>query len=980
MRAISVKSLMRVGLLTSLVFVGITSTDVHALSWNKELLDFHFGDTPSYLPDKTPSEVYDSRNMWFDENLGATKRLSNEWIGTCVDTTTASSSDGLWAYTDPSNIEWLVRLTTSGTMQATDLGACVTVSVASITFSVTQRTDAATGLGRIWFTNRQDGLTSWAGTSSGTFKIHSVTAPYAGQVEVFRNRVWLGDISNELSSTRASGELNGEDWTNNSKFSTSPVSFRIGGVNDGEKVYWIKEGQDELVIGKAKKMFAVYGNDQRDLGVRLISPDYGSIYPDTVKMHGVTLKFLSNQGLAEYVPPTDVHRIGDQVQTEIEDLITIGDSARSRVINVQSDWQLGVSSPTGNISTTLTVGSIRPSNQLFTDTIDSEFVQGVFDSNRITTAAGQISLNVDTVFYDDWNDGDYTAGPVWELDTPAGWAVVTSSLALGEQAGTNYDIHTSSSIVPYAIIDTTFQWRGSGGTPCTDQGCGVDLLINNRADVVRIIFQAGAEANDDIISFINALGITSVTVTSLGYTPHHLQVNHHESGAIRIYLDDSLIITTGTNPNATDSSTFYYWSMPGADSRPYDPTPANYNFAGLSGVEFLISTFRVRRGTPAKFTSRTFDIGTSSYVWQTFSASSANFANSNFGIQTSTDGSLWSSTFSVAPPVKVATSTARYVRWVSTLAMNPVDTGFLNVASIQEVNLGVTATGFYELDPINVGGNVSSWGLFTADNDLDEGTITYRVQSASCTTCFSSSWTVQNLNTNITIPINQYIRVQHQFAADYSTWVPTVNSETLNWDEGETPPTPLSYTDQDRWYLYFSTNTGTAGYNDRVLIYDTNKAFTQHSMNVGAVTNFKNKLTIGSPISNRIYTVGFSTTGTDDGDPFSTWVQFRRIDNGMPDAEKVFDKVYATISREDASQSLILRMEYSVNGSTFLTAGYLELSTGTVLDSVKCSFPVDNSSLTPRGKFLDLKLTDITDSPSFSIHRIKVYGTYEKED
>jgi len=944
--------------------------------FEQELNDFRLGISPHYIREKSPSQVFDANNVWFDQKLAITRRGGNKFESDCF-TVSTYSTVGQWRFFDTSNTEWLVRLDRLGNLKATDLGSCETVQVSSFTLSTSQRTDADVGLGRIWFTNRENGLMSWTGSSSSTFKLIP-NAPFAGQIEVHRNRVILADISNEQSSLRLSGELDGEDFINNASFSTSPISIRVGGVNDGAKVYAIKVGDDELVIWKAFSMFALYGYDQRDFGIRQISSEVGSIYPFTASSHGGVMKFLSNRGLDGYAPPYTVKRIGDQVQDEFVPLVSVGDRIRSRVVDSQTEWQLGISSPVRNISTTLTPGSIRPANQLFLDTLSADFTLGSYDPARISTVNDRISLSTNAAAFDSFEDGNFTADPLW-TDNQGNFAVTGGTLSIntaGDSAGNGGIFSTCT--LNSGIFDMNFRFTAertaeqvfdyvfTGGLQ--DSGTGRP----GRGYALRISKGAGFSHNNGSIALIRwdstgepQVVLSSANSTNIGISSHDIQVIRYYDGKMDVRLDGTAVSIS------TQDATHM--------------TSTEMTLVGLNTLSGSIKVFsvRARYGTPAVFISRTLDAATTNYTWGSIVASTANCVNCRIGIQLSTDGVVWNSTISVNVPQRISTTTtSQYIRYVSTLAMNPLDTGFVFTPSIQDVALGITATGYYQLDPLFVGNDITSWGLFTADQALNNGTITYRLNSSSWTSFSEAGWTVQALNAVIGVPINTYLGVRITYEANNSSDTPTTNSITANWTEGEAPPVPWSHPYQDRWFFFYSTAVGANAYNNKVLVHDRDGVFARQSMDVGAAAIWHNKLVIGdSKDTGKIYSVETSTDGTDDGTPVPSYIDFKRIDGESPDSEKVFEKIYVTVSREDASISQLFKAEYSVDGSTELYhAGNFEISTGTYLSTQKIFFPQDDSSKDIRGHFIDLRITELTSSKGYNLHRLKLYGTIESPE
>ena len=437
-------------LINSLCFlVSVARADTREMD---EQSVFTRGENTNHLPDRLGEGfVQKSENMRYAKNLGATKRLS---LYTELVCSTAGSA-GFGTYFDANNNEWFVRVDTLGVLTATKSTSCAEITLLR-NVSTVERTRFASGLGRLWFTNKQDGL-KWTDIVSLT----TVTAAgLAGDVEIFRNRVVLGDIATELSSIRLSGESNGEDWNVDSRFSTSPVTFSIGGVNDGNRVFWIIPGSDELVIGKRTGIFTLTGFDQVDFKVRLISSQVGSTESDSPSSRGLEVLFISNRGLESYTPPDQINRVSEPVQNLIDPISGAGINSRNLTFTSGHDWSAWASVPAGNISTSTVVGSVQVEAQNFTDTADADFSQGstqgggsggtVVIGNGIEPAASGNGRFISRTF------GTLASSPTW-----TSFAAETSQFLLTSTVAFYVDRSTASNEAldtPNPISDTKTYW------------------------------------------------------------------------------------------------------------------------------------------------------------------------------------------------------------------------------------------------------------------------------------------------------------------------------------------------------------------------------------------------------------------------------------------------------------------------------------------------------------------------------------------
>ena len=743
------------------------------------------------LPDKIKNtQLQDARNLKSDESLGLTRRE-----GVAIEGSTYSfPAARVWSFTDSDNNEWAVKLDTAGYLVAgkafTSSNSSFTVALA--TLSNTQDSDAAVGLGKIWFTNKSDGLTSWDGTSFTRYPL----APFAAQVEIFRNRVALGDISNEVSSVRASGELDGTDWNNDSRYSTSPVTFRIGGVNDGNKIYFISHGVDELIIGKAFSAWALYGNDQRDFRVRNIVQNIGCIYPTSVAQVGIKTYFISNRTLEEYSPPYTLTPVGYPVHDLIDPLSSAVPVGKSDIVT-GSDWGLGASSPSFNISTTQTSGAITPETEVF------------------------------------------TSSPSWTGSTTTNnshfWTrEIAGSLSLTANVGA--DATSSTYVSP--IFDT--------------------------------------KASSPVFELLTLTYLTSGSISTA------LSVD--DSTASDCCLDEYIILIS-TLPESTE-------------------------------------------------------------VTLTTSAPLTQFKS-------------------------------RYIRYKFITWGSPVGTA--KSIYYKDVTFGSYATGYFQTGITDAGTDITSWGLFTADRTLDDGNVTFQVQSSTTLIFPEAGWVSQALNTTIGVAVRQYIASRVLFTTFASTSNPVVNSLTFNWNNGEAPPDPIGLGYKDRYHLFLTTNTGSTQLNQYGLVFNRDRNFDiNRGLNISGAALYSNTALLGDANpTGRLFSLDLSTDDTDARTAIESNFTLKRLDCGQPDSLKTFEKLYMTVSRENTDKSQIFKLTYTIDASSENTLGYIEITTGTKITNGKLSFP---QGQLVQGKFIDITVDEITKGAIYSVHRIKLYGDYLDEE
>jgi hypothetical protein len=299
---------------------------------------------------------------------------------------------------------------------------------------------------------------------------------------------------------------------------------------------------------------------------------------------------------------------------------------------------------------------------------------------------------------------------------------------------------------------------------------------------------------------------------------------------------------------------------------------------------------------------------------------------------------------------------------------------------VDSVTLQSYATGYFRTDVIDLGSGVSSWGLFTAvDDNGGDGSITYETQSNSVPSFVESAWSPTLLNTVPTMAPNRYVFARMTFQTKAATTTPFVDNITFNWNIGAGNPKPFGVTYRENYHLFFSTNLDNITTNDQIAIFNRDNAFnTFHGSTLAAATVYNNTLMMADALgTGAIYSMDKAEDGMDAGRNVESYFTVRRLDGGEADAEKIFDKVTLTISREDASVSQIFKVEYAVDGSTtFHRAENVEISTGAKMVSGFSSF---SSEKLTQGYYIDIKITELTkNTMPYTIERMALYGTIKE--
>lgn len=946
--------------LTLLLFPSLAWADSQLLYQATDTRDgMNSHDFPSKILN---TQVQDALNVFLNDKSGQVRRAGIKVVAS----TAAYKSKAMWDFFGPSNNEWLIRLDSAGYLRAgqqVDAGGG-TFSVVIATLSSSVNSDATSCLGEFWITNKSDGLISWDESTLTRYP----NAPFAARVECFKNRIVLADINNRQSSVDFSGNEDGSDWNNDARFSTSPFSVPIGGVNDGNKVHEIKVGVDELVVLKAFSTHAIgIPSGQNDYFVRDISSKLGTIYPESVDQYNGATIFISNRGLDSYYPPATFQQmpLSQNVQNLVDSLADSQFTGKNTIITSLGQWQQGVSSPTGNISTSLSSGSITPENHTFIDTNGSDWGRGTITNNGVSilstgTTPGSlvfVSTRQAVVVNGSFED----AG-----------SISTSAVSWDVVENTNGDSGCTEGLFRSAFsgaYDGSFKMMAQ---LCYSQALGV--LTTNYAEFV--IFDLN---NNVLLRQTLTVGTTGQNDPALGNKRTTVDVSASSGTQIKVGISQTMIGPSGKFTNSTMTQTMAaYGSIDVVCVSSVNQVLAGPRFGNTLYIDLVRTTARPQSDFRSFYTSRVFDTVISSPIYDplrvTFVSSTATFALRTSSAPDCCFGADIALTSGSVP----TNERKKYFVYVASFSVTP--TSGSQTIELTDISLGSYATGYFQTAAVDVGQAITSWGLFTANQSLDDGQISYQLNSSTWTQFSESGWTSQTLNTIIGVPVRRYVAARMIFQAQASTDNPIVTDLTFNWNDGETEAIPVARTFSENFYLFFSTAINQSTTNDSMLVWEKGRGLSFHSgITAGAATVHLNKFYIGdSSATGNVYELNASTDGTDNGTPIVSYVTYRRIDAGKEESDKVLDKCYFTVSRNDTSASQIFDVDYFVDGSTYTVASSMvEISTGVSVAVLKSQTSVANEV---RGKFFDVRIKERGTSKGYSIQSFKAYGTIIEPD
>lgn len=849
----------------------------------------------------------DAENMVFDKGVAAQAR---EGFVTYLTLGTSEPVRGLWPYRAEDGTDWVLALSSS-----TLFGYNGTATSALISgLNPTARMDCASCLGDTYCTDRSTDVFSFNGSSI----TYDAGAPKASLVECWRNRVILGDVSGEQSTFYMSGELNGTDWTTGTK-STSPVTWRVGGVNDaGNRIKCMRAGfGDFLFLGTPGNTWGFFGNDQRDFQLSQLFSDVGCLDDGTVQEHMGELTWVSNKGVERYDRNVLAYpRVSEPIRNITDGLVSSSASEFSWVQTSKTDFDLGTHSRT---SADVQLGSVVLSTYGATDTANADFVSG----------------------------------------TPSNTTVIGDRVYLS----TN-----NTNVENYSFESGTDNWDdvgdvGSNNVVCTPYVGSYKAVLG--ASGVAVLYGQVLDSAGNVLATQNlggwgelsACSWTAKTIPTAAYVGRYIKIRF-------VSLSNSL---TSDGFIGSGSNTSVMVSKFGA---------------GTSIYMFLVDAVTGGRSTVSSgvFTSRTFNTGLSS---ATFSSDSAvtftlNGGGATFSTQESVNGTAWGDAVAwstATAPVTV--SYAPYKRYIFNLTIGT--SGAIGLPYVDAVTVSAREkTGTFISQPKDVTG-ATLWGNFETNQTTNGGTITYYTRSSGSESGLSTStWFAQNSFAAVAAPLDNWVQYRTDFAISSGTQDPIHNDATIFWRTGAASPALASAVYEDRYHLFYTTNTTTDAYNNLAVPLDRNGAWTLFSgINAASTAQYRNMLLFGSATgTGKVYRMysGYS----DDGAAIPIRLNLKDFDGGDSDALKIFHKLYLTAGHEaSAEQDVDINVSYTVDGDeTVFSLGTVSMAENVGRINAKIPFPKDQG-IPLRGRWLSPRISgSILDAP-FSLYGLNIYGVSE---
>ena len=829
---------MRRWLLIPIFFLlsGVASANVPKNNNTQELDETNFAKgvdvyhDPSTLP---AGYTQDALNVYFDAQTPVQKRK-----GYSLDFSTKSYAfNTMWAYTDGTATSWLIVRASDSIVASNSNNVVVQIA----TVSASNLVDEVNAFGSAYFVDQTQGVYYWNGTST----TYVANSPKGSIITQFHNRVMVaGAAVPNGNQLYASKYLDGTTWTIGPN-PNDPAQFTIGLQDNFDNITAMYAFLDTLYVTKYYSVNALYGFDNTNFQVSIITRECGCVDKYSFQAFNKGLVFMSLRGL-EFFDGYNCNRISDPVKPKIDSAISISSfKQQSWVQSSQSDFQNGVSSPTNNLSTTISPGDVIVSSFSGTDQFSADFASGTL--NNVVIGTNTVMLSTDAVEIVDNS---------WELCT--GWD------------------------------------QGCTATPQVGDDCTVNAKDGVNVGRAQVASTSGFPADyTTTVTLIDSMTAANYGSVSWGYADSCVWTQRTitvSPSAVRhlVYLQGS----TSAGGTAFNSNSF----IANGNNVTFYSTGQTFHRIGIPNLYAKTTFVDLFQGTPrsdittGSFTSRTFDVVYTSYgyVYPTY----------NYTVNTTTPTFVLQQGSSLTGPwtdliVGTGTSTNfsnEYLRYIATFTITSADNA---LTTLNSANVLARSTGTY-YSAVNHTLSMNSWGVFNVNDASNGGSIAYFVRASTnsfSVTSATPAWTSQTKNSQITVSTGNYMQMSATFTITSATHTPTLNDFTFNWYSGNVPA-PMSSVVFDNRYMLSLTTSPFDTANDAVIVLNTSYAYSIFDLRVGGFVVLNNLLYhADSQASGNVY---LDNQGyLDNGHSISAYIKTRDFNLGSSlVADTLFDSMW----------------------------------------------------------------------------------------
>ena len=879
----------------------------------------------------------DATNVIYDSDVGVQSRKGYAQFNTTALTGTQAVRR-LYNFDAPDGNQYVMAVSSNTIFSAGSSGVFTPVTGLS-GLSSTLNTSCVQGLGAFWCVNQTDGLIYWTGTATAT-----VSGDPAGSlINTFRNRLIIADVSGNQSRIYGSGHLSGTDWTTSSA-ATSPFIISIYGTNDGDKITCLMGTySDAFMIGTESRIYALYGFDNDDFGVREISREVGCVDQTSVKEMDGSLYWLSRRGI-ERMRGTGIDwKASYPIIDIVQEIIDAAGNSQLFLDASQADFELGnlsVSGTNAAMSATLSPGNVVPSSWSHTDTSETDFLLGTLTFVSTLTTSGSLELDVATytnVNFDNFSDGDLTANPIWTL--VGSWSVTGGRMTYVSGGGTGLAAVPASIDRTERAVIFEFDAQNTG-----DTGFLVGSLVSDSGVGYQVRHTAGSVDTVQVCSTISNFTCTDNLINTPQATTSNVSYRliFSTTSRIELFLDGVSIGTAATY------------------------TATSFTKVGVLANNTAISFDNIRLNyfeSTGTWVSPIFDTAMSTPVWSTFTpdVNTPVGTSISFEIQASTDSDDTFESFTAQTSgAKIAAKAARYLRYQATLAT----TVSTQTPTFSSVELSARTTGYFISQARNPGTEITAWGLFQCNFAQNGGDFTFWIATgatANAATRSTATWNLQTNNTAISIATAPFVAYRVLFDIDAGTEVPTLQDCTINYEAGSARPEVAAGVHDHRYHLFYTSSTDSGAANINALVLDQFDRWSfWDSMKARSASRFRGDLLVGDgAATGKIYRL--YTGNSDDGASITSRIRTRDFDGENWRAEKSFGPLFLELSpEEDSADDVNLTVNAYIDISNKYTLGTVNLNEDSGVIAARVPWPLDTQNT---GRYISIELSNTGTAP-----------------
>lgn len=797
-----------------------------------------------------------------------------------------------------------------------DLGSTPT-TIASV--SATSNADWVAAFTNLYIVDGVGALIQYTGSSSSTVS----GAPYCKLIEFASERIWCANQPTVSGSIVSVSSFGGASfWTIPSVMTAdSPTSFTFQ-KDDGDQILCVKNTPWGMVFGKRRSLHIIKGFDNDTFRKVTISPDIGCSDDRSMQMKDGVLEWLAENGVYTWPGAGKPLIASEEITDIIKTLRQNSSNSNSWVTSSQSDFESGSlngAGPGAPVSATYMPGSITTSS--------ATFVDNVYSSGSISLVQGSTTVYVvNTVgVFSGYQSGVAAAGAVansgFESASMSNWS---NSGAFAAAAGSA--LTAASGVLDCAAA---VGWGGSYlGTACANMP-GSGSTRTSKAEVIR--------DSDSAVLYARTHSTTAGAVNNCAESTFDIST---QTVPMRIRFSDvdlgATIVSASFSSGAVAGQKIVYGagSMPGGC----------FTFGFASTVFFdLPEPMAVPVST---YTSTCFDTAFSTPIWGSFDATlvrngAGRSADMTVQVATSCSGA-YGSPIAVSTSVAMPATTARQFLKYNIRYSNDVTTA---TAIVSTITLVAATTGTFRSAVLYAGENMSTWGVFNAqDSASSGGGVLYYMRSSPTTfdkDAALPSWSLQSNNATIGISTGKYIQWGSSFTLSLATGVVQVDRVAVNWTDG-TAVAPVASAVLDRRYFLCAAFSTSSVVNSSCLVHQKNGRWaTLDGPKYGALGRFGAQLLAGGADEGQVWKIMQDDVYNDAGAPIaSEWISkdFMFAPNGRdwPTGEKSLTEIWL---ESNLSTGTLLSVGYAANKSTSYTSKILDL--GAYGNAVNRMTPLD---------------------------------------